>query len=120
MKFIAILGAAQAATLFGSTDACAESEQHRIKVSKHLASLVEMVEPSPMCFEMCKEVGACPTPAGENVNCNCFACSGFDTAAYAAANDGVMTWPELLDHMDTLALKWRDAIKGWRKTAAKL
>merc|ERR1719420_1606958 len=41
-----------------------------------------------MCFEMCKEVGACPQPAGENVDCNCFACSGFDTAAYESAKDG--------------------------------
>merc|ERR1719420_2478581 len=51
---------------------------------------------------MCKEVGACPVPAGENVDCNCFGCSGFDKDAYASANDGVMTWPELLDHMETL------------------
>merc|ERR1719352_1855245 len=42
---------------------------------------------------MCKEVGACPVPAGENVDCNCFGCSGFDKDAYASANDGVMTWP---------------------------
>ena len=33
--------------------------------------------------------------------------------AYASANDGVMTWDELLGHMDTLEMKWRDAIKDW-------
>merc|ERR1719353_581510 len=48
-----------------------------------------------MCMEMCKKVGACPVPA---------------------ADDGVMTWDELLDHMDTLSMKWRDAIKDWHKT----
>merc|ERR1719287_396074 len=41
---------------------------------------------------MCKEVGACPVPAGEDVDCNCFGCSGFDKDAYASANDGIMTW----------------------------
>merc|ERR1719456_379320 len=34
-----------------------------------------------MCMEMCKKTGACPVPAGENVDCNCFACSGFDKDA---------------------------------------
>merc|ERR1719426_375828 len=64
---------------------------------------------------MCKEVGACPVPAGENVDCNCFGCSGFDKDAYASANDGIMTWPELLDHMENLGDKWEDAIKTWNK-----
>merc|ERR1719379_2615404 len=64
---------------------------------------------------MCKEVGACPVPAGENVDCNCFGCSGFDKGAYASANDGIMTWPELLDKMGSLGDKWEDAIKGWVK-----
>ena len=32
--------------------------------------------------------------------------------AYASANDGVMTWDELLKHMDDMNMKWRDAIKG--------
>merc|ERR1719269_381538 len=70
-----------------------------------------------MCMEMCKKVGACPVPAGEDVDCNCFGCSGFDKEAYASANDGVMTWDELLEHMDTLSMKWRDAIKDWHKTS---
>ena len=30
-----------------------------------------------------------------------------------AANDGVMTWDELLKHMDDLGAKWSDAIKGY-------
>merc|ERR1719514_28154 len=65
---------------------------------------------------MCKEVGACPVPAGEDVDCNCFGCSGFDKDAYASANDGIMTWPELLDKMGNLGDKWQDAIKGWVRT----
>merc|ERR1719258_462223 len=64
---------------------------------------------------MCKEVGACPVPAGEDVDCNCFGCSGFGKDAYASANDGIMTWPELLDHMGSLGDKWEDAIKTWVK-----
>merc|ERR1719146_251261 len=72
-----------------------------------------------MCMEMCKKTGACPVPAGENVDCNCFACSGFDKDAYASANDGVMTWDELLEHMGTLEMKWRDAIKDWPRPRAR-
>merc|ERR1719247_1896553 len=100
-------------------DGCSETDnQQRVAFSKKLALLAEALDTSPMCMDMCKNVGACPVPAGENVNCNCFACSGFDKDAYAEANDGIMTWDELLEHMDGLAMKWRDAIKGWHKTAA--
>merc|ERR1719478_1264041 len=67
-----------------------------------------------MCMEMCKKVGACLVPAGEDVDCNCFGCSGFDKDAYASANDGVMT-RVVLDHMETLGDKWEDSIKGWVK-----
>merc|ERR1719428_1251122 len=56
---------------------------------------------------MCKEVGACPVPAGEDVDCNCFGCSGFDKDAYASANDRIMTWPELLDHWGPSATSGR-------------
>ena len=35
---------------------------------------------------------------------------------YKDAQGGVMTWDELLAHMDSLSMKWRDAIKDWHKT----
>merc|ERR1719498_891911 len=100
---------------------CTEQDhQQRKALGKKLAALALKIDESPMCMQMCKDVGACPVPAGKDVKCNCFACSGFDADSYASANDGVMTWDELLKHMDDLGMKWRDAIKGWHKTAAEL
>ena len=115
MRVLFLVVAASALSLFGATDACAESEKHRAAVSKKMALLAEMIDATPQCMAMCKEVGACPVPAGEDVDCNCFGCSGFDKDAYASANDGIMTWPELLDKMGNLGDKWEDAIKTWVK-----
>ena len=98
----------------------AHDQEQRKAFGKKLAALALSIDESPMCMQMCKDVGACPVPAGEDVNCNCFACSGFDAESYASANDGVMTWDDLLKHMDDLGAKWSDAIKGWHKTAAAL
>ena len=57
---MAVMLSVSAISLTGSTDACAESEKHRVAVAKKLALLVEAVEPTPMCMEMCKKTGACP------------------------------------------------------------
>ena len=87
---------------------CTEQDhQQRKALGKKLAALALKIDESPMCMQMCKDVGACPVPAGKDVNCNCFACSGFDASSYASANDGVMTWEELLKHMDDLGAKWK-------------
>merc|ERR1740121_868007 len=117
LAFLSLVALAEAVAFLDSAASCTELDAHRKRAVASLLSLAEMVDPSPMCMDMCKNVGACPVPAGENVDCNCFACSGFDKDAYASANDGIMTWDELITHMDDLGMKWRDAIKQWHKKA---
>merc|ERR1719504_306933 len=57
---------------------------------------------------MCKEVGAYP---------QCAQCPGF---VAPDATPGVMTWEELLEHMDNLVEWGQETIKGWKKTASAL
>merc|ERR1719401_3035905 len=57
---------------------------------------------------MCKEVGAYP---------KCAQCPDF---VAPDATPGVMTWDELLEHMDNLVEWGQESIKGWKKTAAVL
>merc|ERR1740130_466679 len=61
-----------------------------------------------MCEDMCKEVGAYP---------NCAQCSGF---VPPDATPGVMTWEELLEHMDNLVSWGHDQLKAWNKQASAL
>merc|ERR1719171_1370768 len=61
-----------------------------------------------MCEEMCKEVGAYP---------NCSQCVGFIPPD---STPGVMTWEELLEHMDNLVDWGHDQLKSWRKQASAL
>merc|ERR1719449_121449 len=55
---------------------------------------------------MCKEVGAYP---------KCAQCPKF---VQPDATPGVMTWPELLEHMDNLVAWGQDSIKDWHKQAS--
>merc|ERR1719161_2454172 len=57
---------------------------------------------------MCKEVGAYP---------NCAQCEGF---VPPDSTPGVMTWEELLEHMDNLVDWGHDQLKSWRKQASAL
>jgi thiol-disulfide isomerase/thioredoxin len=75
-----------------------EDLQHRMHVQNKLADL---------CETMCKEVGAYP---------KCSACPSF---VAPDATPGVMTWNELLPHMDNLAAWGKDQLKGWKKQASK-
>merc|ERR1719486_1119251 len=59
-----------------------------------------------MCEDMCKEVGAYPDCAG---------CAGFIPPD---PTPGVMTWEELLEHMDNLVDWGSDELKSWRKQAS--
>merc|ERR1719262_603720 len=59
------------------------------------------------CEDMCKSTGAYP-------KCTC---PGF---VQPDSTPGVMTWPELLTHMDQLSDWGHDMIKGWHKQAAGL
>merc|ERR1719329_1339234 len=71
---------------------------HRAMVQNKLAGI---------CEEMCKEVGAYP-------QCTC---PGFTAPD---ATPGVMTWEELLEHMDNLSEWGHEELKGWAERAAGL
>merc|ERR1719460_342138 len=71
---------------------------HRMTVQNSLAGI---------CEDMCKEVGAYP---------QCAQCPGF---VAPDSTPGVMTWDELLEHMDNLVEWGQGQIKGWHSQAAK-
>eukprot|EP00929_Paragymnodinium_shiwhaense_P000773 TRINITY_DN1009_c0_g1_i2.p2 TRINITY_DN1009_c0_g1~~TRINITY_DN1009_c0_g1_i2.p2 ORF type:complete len:197 (+),score=54.67 TRINITY_DN1009_c0_g1_i2:68-658(+) len=85
------MGAAQ------TEEACQEAEQKiRAKFQNKLAGV---------CEDMCKEVGAYP---------KCSQCPAF---VAPDSTPGVMTWPELLTHMDNLVAWGQESIKGWHAQA---
>merc|ERR1719158_22740 len=84
--------------LKGATNT-AEDLEHRLKFQNKLAGV---------CEDMCKEVGAYP---------KCTQCPKF-VAPDATPN--VMTWDELLEHMDNLVEWGLGQLKGWRKQASAL
>merc|ERR1719217_1737615 len=57
------------------------------------------------CVEMCKAIGAYP---------KCSQCEGY----VADHTPGVMTWPELMTHMNNIMQWGRDEIKSWKKRAS--
>jgi len=68
---------------------------HRMQVQNKLAGV---------CVDMCKEVGAYP-------KCTC------PDFVAPDSTPGVMTWPELLEHMDNLS-EWGDGeLKAWTSVA---
>merc|ERR1711959_645755 len=71
---------------------------HRAMVQNKLAGV---------CEEMCKEIGAYP-------KCTC---PGF---VAPDATPGVMTWDELLEHMDNLSEWGHGEIKAWTAAAKAL
>jgi len=79
---------------------CAVQDQkRRAQVQNKLAGV---------CEDMCKEVGAYP---------KCNQCPAF---VAPDATPGVMTWEELLTHMDNLSSWGHESIKGWRKQASAI
>merc|ERR1719422_94057 len=77
---------------------CAAADlSHRMQVQNKLAGI---------CEEMCKEVEAYP---------KCAQCPDF---VAPDATPGVVTWPELLEHMDNLVAWGQGELKSWRATAA--
>jgi len=81
-----------------SQKACtAEDLKQRVQLQNKLAGV---------CEDMCKEVGAYP---------KCAQCPDF---VQPDGTPGVMTWEELLEHMDNLVSWGQDQIKGWHKTAS--
>merc|ERR1719482_248841 len=89
----------QASALQTDSNACAaEDLQRRAEFQNKLAGV---------CEDMCKEVGAYP-------KCTC---PGF---VAPDPTPGVMTWDELLEHMDNLKYWGQDTIKAWTKQASAL
>merc|ERR1719161_2928185 len=105
MLLLALLGApAVWASLHidakGEDKACVATDlKNRAKLQSKLAG---------MCEDMCKEVGAYP---------NCAQCEGF---VPPDSTPGVMTWEELLEHMDNLVDWGHDQLKSRRKQASAL
>merc|ERR1740121_1252489 len=80
--------------------ACVSADlKHRMQVQNKLAGI---------CEEMCKEVNAYP---------KCAQCPDF---VEPDSTPGVMTWDELLEHMDNLVAWGQDSLKGWHKQASAL
>merc|ERR1712139_264342 len=78
-------------------EAClAEDLSHRMQVQNKLAGV---------CVDMCKEVGAFP-------KCTC------PDFVAPDSTPGVMTWPELLEHMDNLSEWGHGQLKNWRSQAS--
>merc|ERR1719156_50371 len=80
----------------GEQSCSATDLKNRVRVQNKLAGL---------CEDMCKEVGAYP---------KCAACPSF---VPPDPTPGVMTWDELLTHMDNLADWGQDELKAWGKQA---
>jgi len=80
-------------------NACvSEDLKNRMKLQNKLAGV---------CVDMCKEVGAFP-------KCTC------PDFVAPDATPGVMTWPELLEHLDNLSEWGHGQIKGWKQQASQL
>jgi hypothetical protein len=96
--WVVLLGSPAAAVLLRKSDSCAaEDLKHRAMLQNKLAG---------DCEEMCKEVGAYPK------GCTC---PGF---VQPDSTPGVMTWEELLTHMDNLVAWGRKQLQGWSSQAA--
>jgi len=101
---VALLFATPAAAILNlrKTDACAaEDLKRRMQLQNKLAG---------DCEEMCKEVGAYPK------GCTC------PDFVQPDSTPGVMTWPELLAHMDNL-VEWggpRGLLKQWQSQASSV
>jgi len=104
MKCVAVclvlLSSQTTAVLLRKSDSCAaEDLKHRAMLQNKLAG---------DCEEMCKEVGAYPK------KCTC------PDFVQPDSTPGVMTWEELLAHMDNLVAWGKETLKGWTAQAAAL
>jgi len=85
------------ARLAAKSSACVKDDlKHRMKLQNKLAGV---------CVDMCKEVGAFP-------KCTC------PDFVAPDSTPGVMTWPELLEHMDNLSEWGHGELKSWRSQAS--
>jgi hypothetical protein len=80
-------------------EACLDADlKQRVQVQNKIAGV---------CVDMCKEVGAFP-------KCTC------PNFVAPDSTPGVMTWPELLEHMDNLSEWGHSQLKGWGQQASQL
>merc|ERR1719352_883164 len=86
---------AKTAVVQASKACTAEDLKHRAQVQNKLAG---------SCEDMCKEIGAYPK------------CTRPDFVP-PDSTPGVMTWDELLEHMDNLSEWGHGELKAWTKTA---
>jgi len=88
---------ASAAFLVKKAQSCVQADlQHRTSLQNKLAGV---------CVDMCKEVGAFP-------KCTC------PDFVPPDSTPNVMTWPELLEHMDNLSEWGHGELKAWTKQAS--
>merc|ERR1719287_160910 len=97
---VALLAAYSAsALLVQKGQSCIKEDlAHRTAVQNKLAGV---------CVDMCKEVGAFP-------KCTC------PNFVAPDSTPGVMTWPELLEHMDNLSEWGHGQLKAWNGQASAL
>merc|ERR1719213_1032862 len=82
-----------------ANSACVAADlKHRVQFQNKLAGV---------CVDMCKEVGAFP-------KCTC------PDFVAPDSTPGVMTWPELLEHMDNLSEWGHGELKSWSVAASAL
>merc|ERR1719276_686212 len=87
------------AKFLDKASACTKEDlKHRAQFQNKLAGV---------CEDMCKEIGAYP-------KCTC------PDFVPPDSTPGVMTWPELLEHMDNLSEWGHGELKKWTKQAASL
>merc|ERR1719434_1696 len=103
LRWVTVLVSAPAASALlrtrSTNNACLEQDlQHRVQLQNKLAGV---------CVDMCKEVGAYP-------KCTC------PDFVPPDSTPGVMTWPELLEHMDNLSEWGHGELKAWTQQASFL
>merc|ERR1719446_472564 len=89
----------QASALQKSDGKVSTDLENRVQVQNKLAGV---------CEDMCKEVGAYP---------KCTQCPKF---VAPDSTPGVMTWEELVEHMDNLVAWGQGKLKSWTKQASAL
>merc|ERR1719281_2190042 len=96
MRTVLVMALACAAS--ASASCTAEDLKHRTQLQNKLAGV---------CVDMCKEIGAFP-------KCTC------PNFVQPDATPGVMTWSELLEHMDNLSEWGHGELKRFRQQASQL
>merc|ERR1719191_1889535 len=99
LSLLLVVQSASAALFLKKAQSCVQEDlKHRAALQNKLAGV---------CVDMCKEVGAFP-------KCTC------PDFVPPDSTPGVMTWPELLEHMDNLSEWGHGELKAWSQQASAL